>query len=183
MPAFFCGIFGHKCSTGEPVSNSGQLPPCNESTNSFLSTGPMTRHSKDLLPAFKALIANEEIIQTRLRLSEPVDLSSLKIYCLKDYGISGFPLMSKLSEELYEAQSGVVRDLECELGLPVENLELEEFYWSFNIWNQKMNAEPDIPSFTQLLNDAQQPPISPWMELLKWMCFKSTNYTLISIGE
>ncbi len=75
MPAFFCGIFGHKPSGGGVVPNDGQLPQAvgekrrhskfavaqtcmltyvagliNEK---LLTTGPMCRFACDLLPMFK----------------------------------------------------------------------------------------------------------------------------------
>ena len=45
MPAFFCGIFGHKPSMGV-VSNKGQLPKAHGSIDTdLLVTGPLCRYS------------------------------------------------------------------------------------------------------------------------------------------
>ena len=42
IPSFFCGIFGHKPSTGV-VSNFGQIPLAHGVIDTFLVTGPMCR--------------------------------------------------------------------------------------------------------------------------------------------
>lgn len=52
MPAAFCGIFGHKPS-GALVPSSGQFPT---TPYSFLTTGPMTRHARDLWPLLKIMM-------------------------------------------------------------------------------------------------------------------------------
>lgn len=40
MPSFFCGIFGHKPSSGA-VNNKGQLPVAGEIIDTFLTTGKL----------------------------------------------------------------------------------------------------------------------------------------------
>jgi len=54
MPAFFNGVFGHKCS-GARVDCAGQYPPTNGPRGRFLCSGPVTRRAEDLLPLLRVL--------------------------------------------------------------------------------------------------------------------------------
>ena len=50
LPAFFCGVFGHKPSGGL-VPNDGQRPlPTSAAGQRALSTGPLARRAEDLWP-------------------------------------------------------------------------------------------------------------------------------------
>ncbi len=54
LPAFFCGVFGHKPSGGR-VPCDGQFPPTWGPRARVLSTGPLTRRAEDLLPLTRIL--------------------------------------------------------------------------------------------------------------------------------
>lgn len=49
VPAFFCGVFGHKPSPGL-VPNTGHYPPTEGKAASMLVTGPLVRRAEDLMP-------------------------------------------------------------------------------------------------------------------------------------
>jgi fatty acid amide hydrolase 2 len=49
VPAFFCGVFGHKPSPGL-VPNTGHYPPTSGKGSWMLGTGPLTRRAEDLMP-------------------------------------------------------------------------------------------------------------------------------------
>ncbi len=49
VPAFFCGVFGHKPSPGL-VPNTNHYPPTSGEAAWMLGTGPLTRRAEDLLP-------------------------------------------------------------------------------------------------------------------------------------
>ncbi|CAB4066209.1 FAAH2 [Lepeophtheirus salmonis] len=166
MPSFFCGIYGHKCSTGEPVSNSGQIPVAVGIKNTFLSTGPMTRYAKDLLPAFKALISNEEICVNRLRLSDPVNVKDLKIYYIENDSDS-CPLISRVHKDLQKMSRAITKKLGNKI--------------KANCRAQKMNSESKSPSFALEMNNLRDPPVNPFNEIFKWF-LNSSNHTLPSIG-
>lgn len=57
MPAAFNGVFGHK-PTGGLIPNTGQHPT---TFHRFMVTGPLTRHSEDLLPMVAALAGPDGI--------------------------------------------------------------------------------------------------------------------------
>eukprot|EP01089_Gocevia_fonbrunei_P016444 TRINITY_DN5090_c0_g1_i4.p1 TRINITY_DN5090_c0_g1~~TRINITY_DN5090_c0_g1_i4.p1 ORF type:complete len:166 (-),score=29.07 TRINITY_DN5090_c0_g1_i4:232-729(-) len=70
MPAYFNGIFGHKC-TGGLISNDGQYPIAVNEANLYLSTGPMCRYASDLMPLLSVMS------DVQWGKPESVDLSSL----------------------------------------------------------------------------------------------------------
>jgi fatty acid amide hydrolase 2 len=49
VPAFFCGVFGHKPSPGL-VPNTGHYPPTSGRAAEMLATGPLARRAEDLMP-------------------------------------------------------------------------------------------------------------------------------------
>jgi fatty acid amide hydrolase 2 len=49
VPAFFCGVFGHKPSPGL-VPNTGHYPSTSGEAAWMLGTGPLTRRAEDLMP-------------------------------------------------------------------------------------------------------------------------------------
>jgi fatty acid amide hydrolase 2 len=55
IPAFFCGVFGHKPSPGV-VSNQGLFPPAPDGQSArMLQTGPLARRGEDLMPLLQAM--------------------------------------------------------------------------------------------------------------------------------
>ncbi len=52
---------------------------------------------------------------------------------------------------------------------------------SFLVWANQMASEPSAPSFSALLTELEGE-IHPAWELLKWVCFKSSDHTLPAIG-
>lgn len=54
MPAFFCGIFGHKC-TGGLVPVTGQAPEPRGEVRRYCTVGPMTRFAEDLSPLLELM--------------------------------------------------------------------------------------------------------------------------------
>src|SRR6202011_2168840 len=54
IPAFFCGVFGHKPSAGL-VPNSGLYPPAPGESGRMLGTGPLARRAEDLMPLLRII--------------------------------------------------------------------------------------------------------------------------------
>lgn len=52
MPAFYCGIFGHKPTVGL-INTRGCTFRTGKEPSTMVVAGPMTRYAKDLLPLFK----------------------------------------------------------------------------------------------------------------------------------
>ena len=58
LPAYFCGVFGHKSSGGR-IPTAGQYPPTEGPRTRILATGPLARRAEDLLPLVR-LLADED---------------------------------------------------------------------------------------------------------------------------
>ncbi|XP_077508460.1 fatty-acid amide hydrolase 2-A-like [Amblyomma americanum] len=76
IPAAYCGVFGHKPTSGV-VPNTGLLPDVGENMREYNCVGPMTRYSEDLLLVLKVLAGSEAY---QLRLEEEVRLERLKVF-------------------------------------------------------------------------------------------------------
>lgn len=75
MPAFFNGVFGHKCSPGL-VTNEGQFPGPSGGIDRHLATGPLCRRAEDLEPLLRILGAADA---ARMPAVASVDVSRLRV--------------------------------------------------------------------------------------------------------
>lgn len=95
MPAFFCGIFGHK-PTSYLISTRGLTKRTGLETHTMVVAGPMTRHAKDLTPILKILVGSNI---NKLCLDAPVDVTSLKYFYVDEVKCARF---SSICVELKE---------------------------------------------------------------------------------
>lgn len=179
MPAFFCGIFGHKPTTGL-VCNAGQIPRAVGAVDTFLTTGPLCRYASDLLPMFEILLKDDVRQSNRLRLRDQIDLSQIKLYYMEDDG--GSPFASPVHKDLKDIQLKLVKSLARthKMAEP-EKVSIKNLFHSFNIWSHKMSSEKLAPSFCQALNEYNGE-INPFVEFAKWTLFKSSKHTLPALG-
>ena len=75
MPAFFNGVFGHKCSPGL-VPNEGQFPGPSGNIDRHLSTGPLCRRAEDLEPLLRIMAGDGA---DQLKPVGDVDVSRLRV--------------------------------------------------------------------------------------------------------
>lgn len=75
MPAFFNGVFGHKCSPGL-VPNEGQFPGPSGNIDRHLSTGPLCRRAEDLEPLLRIMAGDGA---DQLKSVGDVDVSRLRV--------------------------------------------------------------------------------------------------------
>lgn len=75
MPAFFNGVFGHKCSPGL-VPNEGQFPGPSGNIDRHLSTGPLCRRAEDLEPLLRIMAGDGA---NQLKPVGDVDVSRLRV--------------------------------------------------------------------------------------------------------
>ena len=87
LPAFFNGVFGHKC-TAHLVPNSGQWPEAVGEPTRMLAVGPIVRRAEDLMPVLRAIAGPDGIDpDTReVELGDPADveLSGLPVIIGQD---------------------------------------------------------------------------------------------------
>jgi Asp-tRNA(Asn)/Glu-tRNA(Gln) amidotransferase A subunit family amidase len=76
IPAFFCGVFGHKPSSGL-VPNTGSYPPTPGDAGRLLGTGPLARRAEDLMPLLRIMAGPDGVdpVARRVQLSDPVSVS------------------------------------------------------------------------------------------------------------
>ena len=65
MPAFYCGIFGHKPTTGT-ISLKGLTLRTGEEGHTMACVGPMSRHAEDLLPFLKVLLGDNRAVMPNI---------------------------------------------------------------------------------------------------------------------
>lgn len=98
MPAYYCGIFGHKPTVG--TINTRGCTFRNGKETTMVTAGPMTRYAKDLLPLFRALIEPNK--RNALKLDEPVNVRKLKYYYIRE---SGNHRCTPVAKELQDAMT------------------------------------------------------------------------------
>jgi fatty acid amide hydrolase 2 len=87
VPAFFCGVFGHKPSPGL-VPNTSHYPPSSGEAAWMLGTGPLTRRAEDLMPLLAAMAGPDGTDPTTrpMPLGDPasVSLDGLRVVTVEE---------------------------------------------------------------------------------------------------
>jgi fatty acid amide hydrolase 2 len=139
MPAFFNGVFGHKCSP-RLVPNEGQYPGPAGSVDDFLSTGPLCRRAEDLEPLLRVMGGPSA---AGLKDVASVDLRGLRVLYLRpDRG-------PRAKKDMLTAQSRAVKAL-AEAGCQVEAVDLPLLDKGFDIWSS-MLGQAGGPSFAEMM--------------------------------
>jgi fatty acid amide hydrolase 2 len=101
LPAFFNGVFGHKCSAWL-VPNSGHFPHPEGEATRMLSLGPLARRAEDLMPVLRIVMGPDgrDPYTRDVTLGDPadVDLAGLPVLVSEDAWIK------PPSRELLEAR-------------------------------------------------------------------------------
>lgn len=169
LPSFYCGIFGHK-ATPITINRDTMYPPIGGGREKYLSFGPMCRYAKDLVPMFKVMAGAERVKQYNLRLDEPVDLSSLKVFYVEE---AVDPLATPIDWELKESVISAAKHFES-LGCKVQKVVIPQFRHSLSIFLENMKSQ-DLPSQSETMTDFNGK-VDLWKELLK-ACFSRSNHT------
>ena len=168
MPAFFCGVFGHK-STGGLVPGTGMHPISENEALRYLATGPIARRATDLMPLLRLLAGPDgrDAGVRELELGDPgaVDLASLEVWVVEDNG--RIPVDFELVQALERAGEALAR-----LGARVERRKLPKLGRGFELWSSSMAAAADTP-FRTLLGEGE--PIAVGRELLRWALRRSEH--------
>jgi fatty acid amide hydrolase 2 len=145
MPAFFNGVFGHKCSP-RLVPNEGQYPGPQGRVDDFLSTGPLCRRAEDLEPLLRVMGGpNAE----KLKSPAGVDLAKLRVLTLSpDRG-------PRARKDMREAQARAAQALQA-AGARHEHIDLPLLDKGFDIWSS-MLAEAGGPSFAEMMYGTRSP--------------------------
>lgn len=173
MPAFFNGVFGHKC-TGGMVPNTGQYPEAHGPAARYCVTGPITRRAEDLYPMMQLLSGPDgkcEGATERIPLLDPasVDLRGLEVVNIPDDG------RIPVSGELRRAQQRAL-DYLASRGAKVRTHRPKLLKHGLEIWSSALsdNGQP----YAELLGNGD--PVKGTSALFEFVRGRSP-YTLPSI--
>jgi fatty acid amide hydrolase 2 len=121
MPAFCCGVFGHKPSTGL-VPVTGTFPVPRGDTARLVVNGPLARRAEDLMPLLRVLAGPDEddLLSRTMPLGDPAEVRLDGIRVL----LSEHAWLRPISRELLLARERAAAVLES-LGAKVEHLPLK----------------------------------------------------------
>jgi fatty acid amide hydrolase 2 len=149
LPAFFCGVFGHKPTPGL-VPNDGQFPLAANEGLRYLCTGPIARRAEDLWPLLKVLAGDLH--------GDPaqVSLHGLPVLDVEGNGIA-LP-----TRDLRDAQRLAARRLES-LGASVRPTVVPGFERSFEVFSSMLSATGATP-YAELAGIRAIPELLRWLE-------------------
>ncbi|GAB0087693.1 fatty-acid amide hydrolase 2 [Sergentomyia squamirostris] len=170
MPAFYCGIFGHKASVGV-VNLRGCSYRTGEEKNTMLAAGLLSRYSEDLLPMLKILVG--PTLVTTMELDRKVELKKVRYMYLpqiQDLKVAG--VTSDMNRSLMNAVGHFDKIAEN----PCVEIDLPNTGKTTKMWRYWMRKEPQV--FIKLLGGGL--PINGVVELMKKLVGQS-DFTLASI--
>lgn len=170
MPAYYCGIFGHKPSTGM-VNTRGCTLRTGAEKHTMVVAGPMTRYAMDLKPLLQVLVGPKNA--NVLKLNEQVDVKKLRYFYSLD---SGDMKCSGLCPNTKATMNKVVSHIHNMTGNSVQLVKLKGVEYTCKLWRYWMTQEP--ADFSYLLGNSKS--INPIMELIKKLTGQS-EYTMASI--
>lgn len=136
MPAFYCGIFGHKPTTGL-VNTRGCTMRTGIEKSTMVVAGPMTRYAIDLKPILEVLVGPKNAHD--LKLNEKVDVKKLRyFYCLDNGDLK----CSSICSDLKKSIQRVVTHFYDISGKDVEFVKLKGAEASSKLWRFWMTQEP-----------------------------------------
>lgn len=171
MPAFFCGVFGHKPTSGL-VPNTGMHPISENAALRYLTTGPIARRAGDLMPLLRILAGPDgrDAGARALELGDPgaVDLSALEIVVVEDVG-------RFVDGELIDAIDRAAATL-SRAGARVRREPIPELRRGLIWWSTAMGEAADTP-FRELLAEGRgaDDALSLSAELLRWLVGRSRH--------
>jgi fatty acid amide hydrolase 2 len=179
MPAFFNGVFGHKCSAGL-IPNSGQYPEGDGEAGNFLSTGPIARSAGDLALLVRIMAgphaSDPNTKPLPLRDPASVDISKVRVLQVPDDG------RTYVSPALRASQARAADHLRAR-GCTVEERRFTRLKKAFDIWSSMLH-EAQGTSFATLLADGKNFHSVP--ELAKLMLRRSEHTlpaVILAVGE
>lgn len=136
MPAFFCGVFGHKPTTGL-ISTKGMTFRLGEEKSFMVTAGTITRSAEDIIPFFKLLLADNV---SQLKLDTKVNLKDVKVFYTLEPGDAR---VSPVSAETKKMINRSVNHLnQSGINGEPQKLNLSGFKYSYTLWRYWMSKEP-----------------------------------------
>lgn len=163
MPAFFCGIYGHK-PTGGLVPMTGHYPRGKGRVERYSVGGPMCRRAKDLMPLLR-LIAGPDGKDFD---TEHMEIGDPKAIKWKDRRVFYLPSLDarlsvgpNLDQQVALKRAALVFENK---GAIVEEWRSDKFRDAVLIWGAMLEEGSTGPSFSEMLGQGEAPDFA--LELL-----------------
>lgn len=168
IPAFMCGVPGHKPS-GRMVPNTGQQPGATGEGNAYLCSGPLARTVADLWPLLQVLAGPDGRDPTcrewTPRDPEAIDLSEVVVYPVASDG------RTLVGHDIREALREATAALEAR-GATIREAHLPRLRHAVEIWAAALSLGNE-ESYDEILGkDGELPLIR---ELLAWPLRRSSH--------
>lgn len=157
MPAFHCGLFGHK-PTPKVVNWRGTFPEISNGLEELFSFGPLTRYADDIEPALRVLAG--ENVELLHNFGRPVDMKKLRIFYMLDGGNS---MATSVEPYIKEAIRDAVKHFEQKYNIQAEHVELRYIRY-VTLWYTVLFANNQEVSSLITENTYK---INPFYELFK----------------
>ncbi len=176
MPAFFCGIFGHK-PTGGAVPMTGHYPRASGAAGRYNVAGPMARRAKDLMPLLRIMAGSDDQDESVIDLEwdEPksVGFKNRRILVCHDINAK---LAVGTNQEMRTAVERAALALSGKGGA-VESWSSPRLREAVFIWSA-MLSQAGGPSFGELMGQGKSPSYA--FELLR-SAFGASKHTFPAI--
>ncbi|TMW48626.1 hypothetical protein DOY81_006291 [Sarcophaga bullata] len=170
IPAFNCGIFGHKPSINV-VSMRGCTFRTGKEEKTMVVAGPMSRYATDLTPILKVLTGPQ--MADTLKLSQNIDLKKLRYFYIPS---NNMKQCNPVNRETQALMYQVRRHFKNLTGQEVKLAKLPKLEMTSKMWRYWMTQEP--ADFNKLLGNGTD--LNPYVELFKKLIGKS-EFTMAAI--
>lgn len=161
IPAFFCGVFGHKTTAGL-VPNVGHWPPTTGDAARYLATGLLTRRAEDLMPLLRIIAGADErdplARPTPLRDPRSVEIADLTVVTVENSSIL------PMNRELRDVRERVVGALVA-AGARHRRVRLRS--WRFAAWPFLATLQAGSATTTLALLEQAGATAPTWSSLLR----------------
>ena len=161
IPAFFCGVFGHKPSNGL-VPHTGSYPVPHGESKRLLGFGPLARRGEDLMPVLRILSGpdgSDPLVAGDPQLGDPASVSLEGLRVL----ISESAFVQPIKRELLAARERAAGALAA-AGARLERIRLPQMRLAGEAYLAAL-SDAGNASLAGILEDAGAEPLTVWRSL------------------
>ncbi|CAH1980401.1 unnamed protein product [Acanthoscelides obtectus] len=160
IPAFMCGVFGHK-PTSHLIPTKGVTYRNGKEEETMVVVGVIARYAEEITPILKVLVSDNA---EKLQLDKPVNTKSLKVYYLAD---PKDPFVSPFREEMKSTFAGAVNYFNGLCDTPPKEIAFDGFKYGTKLWKYWMTQEPNTNFKRDIMNRERE--AQPWIEIFKFL--------------
>jgi len=161
IPALFCGVFGHKPSSGL-VPTTGNYPPSTGENGRMLGIGPLARRAEDLIEVLRVIAGpdGQDRFSRAVELGDPssVSLSGLRVVLTEETSVR------PMSRELHDARERAAGALAA-AGAKLERVALRSWRRALMPFLATLQAGSDQSTLELLAEAGADRP--NWLNLVK----------------